>query len=57
MIEPLSFQLDAFYSEDSWWYRVSNGRTSDVGKAPSRGSALQAGYDALMVIIKATINE
>lgn len=57
MIEPLSFQLDAFYSEDSWWYRVSNGRDFDVGKAPSRGSALQAGYQKLMGLIKTTINE
>ena len=56
MLGPLQFSIDVFYAEDSWWYRVSNGRTADIGKAPSRGSALKAGYDDLMVMIKATIN-
>ena len=54
---PLSFQVDVFFADNQWFYRVSNGRESIVGNAPSRGSALKAGYDDLMVMIKATINE
>ncbi len=53
---PLSFQVDVFFAEDQWFYRVSNGRESIVNKAPSRGSALKAGYDDLMTMIKSTIN-
>ena len=57
MLEPLHFSIDVFYAEDSWWYRVSNGRSVEMGKAPSRGSALQEGYKKLMEVIKSTINE
>lgn len=57
MLEPLHFSIDVFYAEDSWWYRVSNGRSAEMGKAPSRGSALQDGYKMLMEVIKSTINE
>ena len=53
---PLSFQIDVFFAEDQWFYRVSNGRESTVNNAPSRGSALKAGYDDLMTMIKSTIN-
>ena len=56
MLDPLSFTLDVFFAEDQWFYRVSNGRESTVSKAPSRGSALKAGYDDLMTMIKSTIN-
>ena len=53
---PLSFQIDVFFAEEQWFYRVSNGRESIVNKGPSRGSALQAGYQKLMELIKSTIN-
>ena len=54
---PLSFQIDVFFADNQWFYRVSNGRESIVSKAPSRGSALQEGYKKLMEVIKSTINE
>ena len=55
-LSSLHFTLDAFQSEGDWWYRIGNGTTQKVGKAPSRGSALRAGYDELMVMIKAMTN-
>ena len=54
---PLSFQIDVFFAEDQWFYRVSNGRESIVSKGPSRGSALQMAYQDLMPLIKSTINK
>ena len=57
MPDPLSFTLDAFKVGDDWWYRIGNGTIQEVGKAPSRGSALQAGYHALLDMIKLTINK
>lgn len=56
-LNSLHFTLDAFQSEGDWYYRVGNGKQQIVSKAPSRGSALKAGYDDLMIMIKATINE
>ena len=53
---PLSFQIDVFFADNNWFYRVSNGNQQIVSKAPSRGYALKAGYDDLMTMIKATIN-
>ena len=53
---PLNFQIDLFFADDQWWYRISNWSKQEVGKAPSRGSALQAGYQKLMEVIKSTIN-
>lgn len=57
MLEPLGFTLNVFKVGDDWWYRISNGSKQEVGKAPSRGSALQDGYKKLMEVIKSTINE
>lgn len=57
MLEPLCFTLNVFQVGEDWWYRIGNGTIQDVGKAPSRGSALQAGYQALLDMIKLTINK
>ena len=54
---PLNFQIDVFFAESQWFYRVSNGRESIVSKGPSRGSALQMAYQDLMLLIKSTINK